>query len=285
MKVLGILIIGLGLGSSAAYANFGDALVGGVVGGAVGSVVTNEIYRSNQPPPRSSYRHHRKKSKKRHRSAPKITNEMKIQKALSSLGFYHGKIDGELNSYETRSAIKELNKTYRISSSASLKPEEKDTLIYLGTLFDFDRYLIAKGEDKHTRGKRIQAALKILGFYHSKIDGAVGGGTRRAITEYNNAYGLGYDNSLGYEGEYQLIKKAREMNDKNIDEALADLKKMGTPLPIQKNMQEKQPVRLVPAEKPAAIPEIPVSKGGGISNDTEQKNGNIQAPKTGIGAE
>jgi peptidoglycan hydrolase-like protein with peptidoglycan-binding domain len=156
-----------------------------------------------------------------------MTDEMRIQKALTSLGFYHGPIDGAVNSFETRSAIKAMNQAYGISNSASLKPEVKDSLIYLGTLFEFDRNLIARGTDKRTKGRKIQTALKIHGFYHTKIDGAVGSGTRRCIAEYKAAQGLSSGGMLDFEEEYQLISSAKEMNDRNIEETLASLKSMG----------------------------------------------------------
>ncbi|WP_154806484.1 peptidoglycan-binding domain-containing protein [Sulfurovum lithotrophicum] len=230
MKKISISAVSTLLAVNVAYANFGDAVVGGMVGGAVGSVITNEVYNSNRASNRPPAQRHYK-SKKRHKKyaiVPKDTPEMKIQRALTSLGFYHGKIDGEINSYETRSAIKELNRTYEIGNSASLKPETRDALIYLGTLFEFDRNLIARGTDKRTKGRKLQTALKIHGFYFSKIDGAVGPGTRKAIAEYKAANGLSYGSALDYEEEYQLISSAKQMNDKNIDDTIATLKGRGT---------------------------------------------------------
>ena len=228
MKKISILTVGTLLAANVAYADFGDAVVGGLVGGAVGSVITNEVYNSNRAsnpqPAQHHYKSTKKKKHKKHATVPKDTPEMKIQRALASLGFYRGKIDGEINSYETRSAIKEMNRTYEISNNASLKPETRDALIYLGTLFEFDRNLIARGTDKRTRGKKIQTALKIQGFYFSKIDGAVGPATRRAIAEYKAANGLSYGSSLDYEEEYQLISSAKQMNDKNIEDTIATLK-------------------------------------------------------------
>ncbi len=226
------LVIGSLLLGNVAYADFGDAVVGGLVGGAVGSVITNEVYNSNRhsAPPPAQHRpkkHYKKKSKKTY-AAPKLTPEMKIQKALSGLGFYRGKIDGEINSFETRMAIKEMNKAYEISNSASLDPQERDTLIFMGTLFDFDRNLIARGTDAKSKGKKIQTALKVHGFYHSKIDGAVGPATRRAIAEYKASNGLSYGDRLDYEEEYRLISSAKEMNDRNIEESINALKGLGT---------------------------------------------------------
>ncbi len=207
-----------------AYASFGDAVVGGVVGGVVGSVITNEVYRNNR-----RHRTTKRYKKKRHTTrkkyvAPVMTSGMKIQKSLAALGFYHGKIDGEVNSYETRSAIKAMNNAYEIGDTASLSPKAKDALIYLGDLFAFDRALISKDNSKRGKGKKIQTALKIHGFYHTKIDGAVGPGTRRSIAEYKAAKGLSYGDKLDFEEEYQLISSAKKINDKNIDDTVASLK-------------------------------------------------------------
>jgi len=223
MKNLTGMLIGSLFVVNVAQADFADGLVGGLVGGAVGSVITNEVYNSNKPAPTPAQRQ-RSTKKRKHYAAPKNTSEMKIQKALASLGFYRGPIDGEVNSYETRSAIKEMNIAYEISNDASLKSEVKDTLIFLGTLFEFDRYLISRGTDKRSKGKKIQTALKIHGFYFSKIDGAVGPGTRNSISQYKAAKGLSYGSALGFEEEYQLVSSAKQMNDKNIEDSIASLK-------------------------------------------------------------
>ena len=186
-KSISGLLIGSLLAGNVAHADFADGLVGGLVGGAVGSVITNEVYKANTPPPAQQQapvaQQQQAKAQKRY-VAPQKSDEMKIQKALSSLGFYRGAIDGEVNSFETRSAIKEMNKAYEISDNASLKTEAKDALIFLGTLFEFDRNLISSGTDKRTKGKKIQTALKIHGFYFTKIDGLVGSGTRNSIAQY-----------------------------------------------------------------------------------------------------
>jgi len=219
-KGAAILLAGsLFLTGNIAYASFGDAVVGGVVGGVVGSVITNEVYRNNRRHRGTRYRH----VKKRY-VAPVMTSGMKIQKSLTALGFYHGKIDGEVNSYETRSAIKAMNNAYEIGDTASLSPKAKDALIYLGDLFTFDRALISKSNTRRAKGKKIQTALKIHGFYHTRIDGAVGPGTRRSISEYKAAKGLSYGNRLDFEEEYQLVSSAKKINDRNIDATVASLK-------------------------------------------------------------
>jgi peptidoglycan hydrolase-like protein with peptidoglycan-binding domain len=238
--VLGSLLIG-----NVAYADFADGLVGGIVGGAVGSVITNDVYKANTPQPAQQApapQQQSEKSNKRYPTQVK-SDEMKIQKALASLGFYRGPMDGEVNSFETRSAIKEMNKAYEISDNASLKPEAKDALIFLGTLFEFDRNLISSGTDKRTKGKKIQTSLKIHGVYFTNIDGVVGSGTRNAIAEYKATKGLSAGSSLDFEEEYQLISSAKEMNDKNIEESIASLKALGVKQEASTQVIKMQPVQ------------------------------------------
>lgn len=234
------LLMGTLLAGNVAHADFGDAVVGGLVGGAVGSVITNEVYRSNAPQPAAQQKS--VKQQKRY-VAPQKSDEMKIQKALTSLGFYRGMIDGEVNSFETRSAIKEMNIAYEISNNASLKPEAKDALIFLGTLFEFDRYLISSATDKRSKGRKIQTALKIHGFYYSKIDGIVGSGTRNSIAQYKASKGLSSSVSLDFEEEYQLISSAKEMNDRNIEDTIASLKALGTKQESPTQVIKMQPVQ------------------------------------------
>ncbi|WP_456433256.1 peptidoglycan-binding protein [Nitratifractor sp.] len=230
-----------------ANAGLGDAVVGGVVGGVVGSVITNAMYHGH-------HRHYRRVHHRRHVQRTE-TDEMKIQRALKSLGFYRGPIDGQINSFETRTAIKELNRAYEIGDTAYMSPQERDALIYLGNLLEFDRNLIAQGTDRRTKVRRIQTALKILGFYPGKIDGASGPGTRNAIAQYKSAYGLTPGYSLNYEEEYRLIDTAKKQNDKNIQETLASLKRLGAQggmRPAQMPAPGQKPVILQPAAQPQA---------------------------------
>jgi len=233
----------------------------GQVSNAVGARLGDEIYYGSSRGHATTTRHHRVRKKHRKRRAkkkvakkvvkklPKFTDEMKIQKALMALGFYNGKLDGEVNSFETRSAIKELNKKYGIGNTASLKPEVKDTLIYLGTLFNLDRTLIASGTDKKTKGKKIQAALKVHGFYHDKIDGLIGKGTRASIAKYKAQNGMSANGKLDFEEEYQLISSAKEKNEKNIEESIASLKALGqNSMPQQAaQVRVQQPIQTQPA--------------------------------------
>ena len=254
-------VLALSMGIEKAEASFGDAVAGGIVGGVVGSVITNEIYHSG------SRRHSRSRHRtyhKRYSASPAVdTDGMKIQRALKNLGFYRGPIDGQINAFGTRNAIKEFNRAYEISDTAYLSPQERDALIYLGTLLQMDQNLALQGEDRRAKTRRTQAALKVLGFYNGKIDGSNGPMTRRAIADYRQANGLPPSYRLGYEEEYRLVTTAKQSNDRNIQETLASLKRLGAGARQQAPVAQpvapavRQPVILQPARsQPPVQPTI-----------------------------
>jgi hypothetical protein len=251
-----------------------------VAGAAVGAAVTYGVMKRKR---RHTYkrrrahrkRHVRKKHTKRH-IAPTMTVEKKIQKSLTALGFYRGKIDGEVNSYETRSAIKAMNTSYELGNSASLDLKTKDALIYLGDLFIFDRLLIAKDHDQKSKNKKIQTALKIQGFYHDKIDGVIGVGTRKIITEYKESKKLSSSTGLDFEEEYQLISSAKQLNDKNIDETIASLKGSSP----SKNTLLGQQVNSIPNTN-SSMPN-PVNNTNQVSSDNQLQQHSVVTPKQQI---
>ena len=210
-----------------------------VAGMIVGSAIKGKHYKKRRY---KSKKHRTKRKKSKKRTIHVMSNQQKIQKSLLALGFYHGAVDGEVNSYETRSAIKAMNQAYHIDESASLMPKTKDTLIYLGDLFIFDRILISKDTHKKAKSKKIQVALKIHGFYHDKIDGLIGSGTRKNISEYKESKGLSEGSALDFEEEYQLLSSAKILNDKNIDDAIASLEKKKIEVkeesPLKVNVEE-----------------------------------------------
>jgi peptidoglycan hydrolase-like protein with peptidoglycan-binding domain len=256
LKVKKLFVVSVGvfaLGGGVSQASMLDQLIYNVAGqatNAAGARLGDEIYygSSRSAPQKTHHVKHRKHKKKRY-VAPRDTPEMKIQRALSSLGFYRGRIDGEINSFETRSAIKDLNIAYGISNNASLQPEAKNSLIFLGTLFDFDRYLISRGGGKKTKGKKIQVALKIHGFYFSKIDGDVGPGTRKAIAEYKSSMGGSYGGALDFEEEYQLVSSAKAKNDKNIEDTIGSIKVLGVKRQMAQQPTAVQPRQAAPASQ------------------------------------
>ena len=153
-----------------------------------------------------------------------MTDNKRIQKALRGLGFYYGRIDGAVNSYATRSAIKKMNINFGISDGSSLDSRTRNDLIFLGTQFILDENLTATESNTRTKHKRIQAALTVNGFYSGRIDGIKGRKTNRAISDYKRDRGLSYGTSLNYDDEYELISNAKQTNDANIENTIASLK-------------------------------------------------------------
>jgi len=258
-KVFAISIGVLALGSIAQASMLEQLIynVAGQVTNATGARLGDEIYYgSSRHKTHKTHRKHKKykKHKKRHVAVPKMTNEKRIQQTLTSLGFYHGRMDGEINSFETRTAIKNMNMAYGISNDASLRQEVRDTLIYLGTLFEFDRYLIAANSTNKAKNKKVQVALKIHGYYHNGIDGALGKGSRNAIREYQMGAGLPATGALDYEAEYQLISSAKDKNDKNLNESINSLKSFGMHRPTQ------QPYQQQPYQQQVNQQQIPVQQ-------------------------
>lgn len=282
MKILTLALFGLAVFSTTTQASMMDRLIYNVAGqatNAAGARIGDEIYygsskgakgKRSKRVKRKSKRRTKRAKRKHVRSVPvipKMTDEKRIQKALTSLGFYKGKIDGEVNSYETRSAIKEMNIAYGISNNGSLAPQSKDTLIFLGTLFGFDRTLISSSTDNKTKGKKIQTSLKIHGFYHDKIDGAVGPGTRVCISNYKRDTTGSSSSSLDFEEEYALVSTAKEKNDKNIEDSIASLK-------VQNTMQTQPQYR-----NQTSLQQRPENGAPQQVNKTNYKNPQGQTPQ------
>ena len=236
--------------ATVSQASMADALIYNIAGqatNAMGARIGDEIYYGTSRHRTTRTRSKRKKTryrKTKHKTAtakkihaPVMTDEKRVQKSLSSLGFYRGQIDGQVNSFETRSAIKKMNKAYKISRSASLKPEVKDTLIFLGTLFGFDKYLTSQSTNPREKNKKIQVALKLHGFYHGDIDGAIGRGSRTSISQYKSANGMTPSGSLDFEEEYQLISSAKKKNDENIEDSISSLEDIAAPAKREESQQ------------------------------------------------
>jgi len=277
IKPLKLLLLSTAILSTTTQASMLDQLVYNVAGqatNAAGARLGDEIYYGSSRKARRQKVRHRAKRKRNHtRRAPvvqQMSDEKRIQKALTSLGFYKGKMDGEVNSFETRSAIKAMNIAYGISNNASLLPQTKDTLIFLGTLFKFDRILIASGTHRRIKGKKIQTALKIHGFYHDRIDGAIGPGTRACISDYKRDMIGSSGSTLDFEEEYALISTAKVKNDKNIEDSIASLK---TPNQVQVNTQQVNP-NPTAQQRPALKAYQPANT---VNHPKPQQANNIQA--------
>jgi len=269
VKKLFVVLVGVLALGSFIHASMLDQLVYNVAGqatNAAGARLGDEIYYgSSRSAPRAKTRQRKHRSAKRATSEVRMTDERRIQKALAGLGFYRGRIDGQVNSFETRSAIKDMNIAYGISDTSSLRPEVKDTLIFLGNLFIFDRHLISNNKGNRAKNKKLQVALKIHGYYYGGIDGAIGRGTRGSIGQYKLDVGMSGGNALDFEEEYQLISSAKEKNDRNLDDSINSLKAIGSRQanpagqPVQQAYVPAQQQAYVPAQAPGLAKQTDIS--------------------------
>jgi hypothetical protein len=65
---------------------------------------------------------------------PKLKKQ-KIQGALAVMQFYNGKLDGDFNTFESRTAIKRLQEKLNLEQSGFLSDKEKNQLTYLSNLY------------------------------------------------------------------------------------------------------------------------------------------------------
>jgi len=182
-------------------------------------------------------------------SSSRMTDEKRIQKALQGLGYYHGAINGRLNTYNVRMSIKQANEHFGYDPVPILNQRMRENLTVLGMLFFYDENLIS-GQGSRTR--QVQTALTILGYYTGALDGIRGQATREAIRSYKQAKGA-FGTQLSYDETYQLVKQAKEKLDGEISDLLRAMRREPPASPTE------QPVRVpaaapVPAPEPAAVP-------------------------------
>ena len=149
-----------------------------------------------------------KKSKKN--KTVVLSNSKKWQIALSYLGFYHGKINGNMNSFDTHHAIKQFQQAHQVSVTGLPNQAQKGYLSYIYKISTIAKYLNYEGKNKRSNGKKYQAALKVHSVYHDKIDGAIGKGTKKSILAYKYKIGLDtQDSALSNEEKKALVNSAK----------------------------------------------------------------------------
>lgn len=214
-KVILSLVIISTMGANVAFAGSGGLLMG-LAAGVLGSMAYNGHKKQE-----ASNTRRKAPAKRKVAKAAVMTDEMKIQQALAGLGFYSGKIDGNINDYATRNAIKQMNMAYNISDNTLLDKETSNQLVYIGTLFDLEKKLRPTSNSKKAKAIQLQTALMVQGVYTSKIDGAIGKGTRSSISMYRQAEGMTDGNSLNQNETYNLVVASMDKNKVNIESAVA----------------------------------------------------------------
>ncbi|WP_294956599.1 peptidoglycan-binding protein [Sulfurovum sp.] len=150
---------------------------------------------------------------------------MKIQLSLTKLGYYYSDIDGKLNGFETREAVKSMNIALSNGNAMFLDQRSREILVYLADLYRFNDILLSNIDDKKSANIKIQTALKILGCYHGKIDGLLGKDTKNCITEFEKNNNMDANGELDKREKYTLFRMAVEVNNRSIDDTKKELYK------------------------------------------------------------
>jgi len=92
----------------------------------------------------------------------------KIQQTLSKLGFYNGSFDGNLNSFDTRSAIEEFQNYYSLEDSGILNSIQKADLLYMHDLLK--SYKLELQDPKSEDSKRLIKIYKAFDKLENKLN-------------------------------------------------------------------------------------------------------------------
>jgi len=130
-------------------------------------------------------KHHRRRhGRDRHHT---VSDEKKWQISLKFLGYYHGKIDGDLLTTESYSAIKDFQQRNQYFAAGTLEDDSKRYLSEIYEAIRLKNYIDYDGDNSRKKGRKIQAALAAEGIYHGKIDGKLGKRSKESILLYKES--------------------------------------------------------------------------------------------------
>ena len=205
------LMIAVGSGSvtqTAVAGDAGSAFVGGLLGGAAGSAATNIYFENKREKERAAAASSSQPKTVYSSAAPAASDGVQVQNALTSLGYYAGPLDGNLDSYESRSAVMSYQSQYGLPQTGLLQSDVKSILKYQGEVAELSGHLNYLGFEQLEKNKRLQSGLKVQGYYTAKVDGVVGRGTQNAVRLYQQANGLPITGVLTPDEEAELVSRS-----------------------------------------------------------------------------
>jgi len=116
--------------------------------------------------------------------ATSVSNAAQWQTSLQFLGYYHGKIDGDLYTRESFEAIIRFHTDHKEVPTGFLEDEDKRYLFEIYRPVSLNNYLSYQGTNQKKRYQKLQAALAVLSYYHGKIDGYFGKNSKQALKKY-----------------------------------------------------------------------------------------------------
>jgi hypothetical protein len=135
-------------------------------------------------------KHHKKR-----RVYHSMSEEAQWQTALQFLGYYQGKIDGDLYTEKSFNAITAFHVKHKEIATGFLEEADKRYLSEIYSVISLNRYISYSGKSKRKNKQKLQAALKLKSFYDGKIDGHFGKKSKQAFVRYkttleNNTTGM-----------------------------------------------------------------------------------------------
>jgi hypothetical protein len=113
-----------------------------------------------------------------------LSKEAQWQKALSFLGYYQGKIDGDLYTQRSFNAIIHFHTDHNEIATGFLEEADKQYLSEVYRTISLETYLSYNGKNKRKNIQKRQAALAVLSLYQGKIDGIFKQRSKAALSHY-----------------------------------------------------------------------------------------------------
>jgi len=115
-----------------------------------------------------------------------LSKDAQWQKALQFLGYYHGRIDGDLSTQRSFDAITAFHHKHHQIETGFLEEEDKAYLSEVYHTIRLESYLSYEGKSKRRNHQKIQAALAVKSLYKGKIDGLLGKASKKALNRYRS---------------------------------------------------------------------------------------------------
>jgi len=162
------------------------------------------------------------KQYKKHQSHHTPSEEAQWQISLQFLGYYTGRINGDLYTQKSFDAITKFHIVHQEVTTGFLEEEDKRYLSEVYHTIALSHYLAYKGNDKKKIQKRLQAALTIESLYKGKIDGYFGEKSKHAFLLYKSRFDKNRSNIADPDIKKSLINNARQKIKKHLETVKED---------------------------------------------------------------
>ena len=188
--------------------------------------------------PAQTKHHHRHRYHRHTHRYHMLSQEAQWQSALKFLGYYQGKINGDLFTQSFFNAVTVFHEDHGEVATGFLEEADKRYLTKVYHTVALEKYLSYEGKNRRKKAQKLQAALSVLSFYNGKIDGSFKKHSKEALTQYS----LQYDgNATQEEIRTRLVNDAK----RSIKEAIEKIKKEGyDPSAYAKSKEENLSISL-----------------------------------------